>query len=47
MWYSQPFLKKWKEQAAKEAAKAKEDAAIYTAVVRNGIASLSEAGSFH
>ncbi len=44
MWYSQPFLKKWKEQAAKEAAKAKENAATYAAVVRRGIAALFEAG---
>ena len=44
MWYGQPFLKKWREQAAREAAKAKAEAAIYTAVVRNGIASLFAEG---
>ena len=36
MWYGQPFLKKWREQAAKE----KENAKVYAQVVRNGIAAL-------
>jgi len=45
MWYGQPFLKKWKEQATEEAAKAKEDTEIYASVVRNGIASLFEGGT--